>query len=121
MNARNTNVIKAGSNASPEPMGNGEHPLANRHVRHHLIRQSGCEIAHPSSDATGTESPSLAREGHLPAPSTIAALHQHEAMRQDSAFRNGSISETTNAGNAAGSAADSMSARKVFQWACRTL
>ena len=31
-------------------------------------------------------------------------------------FRKASISETTNAGSAAGSAADSMSARNVFQW-----
>jgi hypothetical protein len=36
-------------------------------------------------------------------------------------LRNASISETTNAGSAAGSEGDSMSARKVFQWTCRTL
>ena len=69
----------------PQPIGQGEHPLAHRDGRNHVVHQVGGTLGHPPAPAARTEPPALAGERDQALERALRAAHASKAVGQHSA------------------------------------
>jgi uncharacterized protein (DUF697 family) len=75
--------------AVAQRVGEGEHPLADRHLGEHAVDEMRRGVGHAASAAGGAEAAPLAREGDEALLSAIVAVQAEEAVGGDAAAQVG--------------------------------
>ena len=68
-----------------QAMRHGQHPLAHRHVREHMVNEMRGALRHPAPATTGTDRSPPTRERHEPVKPAAAAVESGEAAGEPSA------------------------------------
>ena len=71
--------------AVAQAIGQGEHPLAHRHLRQEVVNEGGGVLRHSPPSPARAEAATLAREGHEPLERTGRTSQPREAYGEDPA------------------------------------